>query len=159
MQTSEIYEKLKGKFGEAIVEMIQPEKGDPFITVAPEKIVEISLFLRDDEETLFDYMVILSGMDYGDEKLGVVYHLYSIKRGHYLAVKAILDRENPEIPTVEKVWKSANWHEREAYDMFGIKFTGHPNLIRILSPYDWEGYPLRKDYKTPEEYHGIKVPY
>ena len=68
-------------------------------------------------------------------------------------------RENPEVESVESVWKCADWHEREAYDMYGFKFLNHPDLIRILMPYDWEGYPLRKDYKNPEFYQGMKVPY
>ncbi|HOM05330.1 MAG TPA: NADH-quinone oxidoreductase subunit C, partial [Candidatus Kapabacteria bacterium] len=105
----------------------------------------------------FDYLVNLSGVDEKD-KFIVVYHLFSLQHKHRIALKVYLDRENPHVPTVERVWRSANWHEREAYDMFGIVFDGHSDLRRILCPYDWEGHPLRKDYKTPDYYKGIKVP-
>jgi len=107
---------------------------------------------------MFDYLVNLTGMDYGKE-LGVLYQLYSMSHQHRFVIKIQLSRENPELPTVEQVWKTANWHEREAFDMFGIVFLGHPYLVRILTPVDWEGFPLRKDYQTQEYYHGIKVPY
>lgn len=159
MTAEEIFEKLKEKFGEEDIKELTAEgTSDPFITVNPQKIRSICLFLRDDEDLLFDYMILLSGMDYG-ENFGVVYHLFSMKYKHIVVIKVFLDKEEPILPTVERVWKTANWHEREAWDMYGIKFEGHPNLIRILTPYDWEGHPLRKDYKVQEEYHGIRVPY
>lgn len=158
MTQQEIYDILKEKFGDEIIEFNHEPPSDPFIVANRSKIDEICLFLRDEESLNFDYLVILSGMDY-IEKLGVVYHLYSIKHKHRLTIKVFLSKEDPHIPTVEKVWRSADWHEREAWDMYGIIFDGHHNLIRILCPYDWEGFPLRKDYKTPDDYHGIKVPY
>jgi NADH-quinone oxidoreductase subunit C len=76
-----------------------------------------------------------------------------------LHLRVVLDREKPEVPSLSGIWKTADWHEREAYDFFGIQFTGHPNLTRILLPADWEGHPLRKDYVEQERYHGIKVKY
>ncbi len=158
MTQQEIYNILKEKFGDEIIEFSHELPSDPYIVANRSKIDEICLFLRDEENLNFDYLVILSGMDY-IEKLGVVYHLYSIKHKHRLTIKVFLSKDDPHIPTVEKIWRSADWHEREAWDMYGIIFDGHHNLIRILCPYDWEGFPLRKDYKTPEEYHGIKVPY
>jgi NADH-quinone oxidoreductase subunit C len=158
MNAQEISDRLKEKFGDNIIELVTEPPSDPYIIIKPDNLVELALFLRDDEEMLFDYLNNLSGIDYVDN-LCVVYHLYSIKLKHRLVLKIKLDKENAVVPSVERVWKTANWHEREAWDMFGIKFEGHPNLIRILSPYDWEGHPLRKDYVTPEFYHGIKVPY
>lgn len=158
MEAKEIFEKLQLKFGEAVIELAGEAPSDQWIKVDPSRIFDICLFLRDDDGLLFDYMVILSGMDYKDS-LGVVYHLYSFSHKHRIVLKAVLDRESPSLPSVEKVWKSANWHEREAWDMYGIVFENHPNLIRILTPYDWEDFPLRKDYKTPEFYHDIKIPY
>ncbi|HEX3072861.1 MAG TPA: NADH-quinone oxidoreductase subunit C, partial [Ignavibacteriales bacterium] len=92
--------------------------------------------------------------------LSVYYHLYSIKHNHKVTLKVYTERENPEIETVSFVWRTADWHEREAYDMLGIKFLHHPDLRRILLPDDWEaGSPLRKDFKVPEFYNGMKVPY
>ena len=158
LEAKDIFKRLKVEFGESVIELKEEQGSDAVITVDSKKILDISLSLRDNEDFLFDYLMSLSGMDYKTE-LGVVYDLYSTKKNHKIGIKAIIDRENPALLSVEGVWKSANWHEREAYDMFGIKFEGHPNLIRILCPYDWEGYPLRKDYKTPEYYHGFKVPY
>lgn len=158
MLPQEIYDNLKEEFGDSIIGLVSEPPSDDFINVEPESIVDICLYLRDGEGMKFDYLACLSGMDYKDS-FGVVYHLYSIEFNHRIALKVKLDKENPKIASVENVWKTADWHEREAYDMYGIIFDGHHNLIRILCPYDWEGYPLRKDYKTPEIYHGIKVPY
>lgn len=158
MTAKEIYEKLKEEFTDSIKEFVEEETVDPFIVVDAAKIVHVCVHLRDEAGLKFDYLVNLSGMDY-KENLGVVYHLYSVELKHRLVLKVLVDRESPVVPTVERVWRTADWHEREAWDMFGIQFEGHHNLIRILSPYDWEGHPLRKDYKTPEEYHGIRVPY
>lgn len=156
MECNQIFESLKAEFSEDILSITEEGNSEPFITVNPANIVDIMLFLRDEEEMLFDYLSCLSAVDNKDNFL-VVYNLYSIKHKHRLTVKAELPRENPTIASVEKVWLSADWHERESWDLMGINFEGHHNLIRILNPYDWEGYPLRKDYVTPEYYHGIKV--
>jgi NADH-quinone oxidoreductase subunit C len=93
----------------------------------------------------------------------VVYHLYSMQHKHSLVLKVILPRwkgdqpgELPEVPSVASLWSTADWHEREVYDLSGVYFTGHPNLRRILCPEDWVGHPLRKDYEMPLEYHGIR---
>jgi NADH-quinone oxidoreductase subunit C len=91
--------------------------------------------------------------------LGVVYHCYSMTKRHKICLKVDVPVAAPEIPSVASIWPTANWHEREAYDMFGVVFTGHPDLRRILCPEDWDGFPLRKDFKVPEFYQGMKVPY
>lgn len=160
MEAKDIFEKLKEEFGDNIKEFVHEENSDPYIEADPAEIVDICLFLRDEDDLLFDYPVNLSGMDYTKQKsLGVVYHLYSIKFNHRLVLKVTLDKNDPVIHTTENVWKGMNWHERECYDLFGIIFKGHSDPRRILCPDDWEGHPLRKDYKEPETYKGIKVPY
>ncbi|MFO1095596.1 MAG: NADH-quinone oxidoreductase subunit C [Planctomycetaceae bacterium] len=95
--------------------------------------------------------------------LEVVYQLFSVSHKHRITIKARLPRwagdtpgDLPEIDTVSHVWAIADWHEREAYDLLGVRFVGHPNLVRILCPDDWEGHPLRKDYEFPLEYHGVR---
>ncbi|MFP4528431.1 MAG: NADH-quinone oxidoreductase subunit C [Candidatus Kapaibacterium sp.] len=158
MTAQEIFEKLNQEVPDAKAELVEEENYEPYINIAAEKVDDVCFLMRDDDDLNFDYLMCLSGMDYGDD-LGVVYHLYSIAKKHKIVLKTTVKRDDPKLPTVETIWKAADWHEREAYDMFGLIFEGHHNLIRILCPYDWEGYPLRKDYKEPEEYHGIKVPY
>jgi NADH-quinone oxidoreductase subunit C len=155
----EILQLLQDKFPGTIV---KSETGviDPYAVVEPGTIAEICLFLRDDPDLAFDSLMCLSGVDYkglkGEpERLEVVYHVFSMKHRHTFVLKLVLPRENPSAPSVEKVWAIANWHEREAYDMFGIRFEGHSDLRRILCPDDWEGYPLRKDYEQPETYRGM----
>lgn len=126
--------------------------------------------MRDDPAWYFDYMECLSGVDEGSgsNRIGVVYHLMSITRGHRIVLKCFVDRSRPSsassgslpsLPSVASVWNAANWHEREAYDLIGIWFEGHPDLRRILMPADWEGHPLRKDYMNPEIYHDIQTAY
>jgi NADH-quinone oxidoreductase subunit C len=176
MKTAEeIFSLLKEKFGESIIEHKTDKPVEPFILVHPLEVDKICLFLRHENDLLFDSLMNLSGVDDAnseklkDEKgletikggtLSVYYHLESTKLKHKLTLKVSTSRENPEVATVTDSWKSADWHEREAYDMYGINFLNHPDLRRILMPYDWEfGYPLRKDYKNPEFYQGMKVPY
>lgn len=158
MTAQEINEILKAQFGDAVLDGKLENVPDPFVKVQPERILEIAAFVRSDERLQFDYLMCLSGVDYKG-KLGVTYHLYSMVHRHKFVLKAEVPTETPNIPSVESVWKTADWHEREAFDLYGINFTGHPDLRRILLPYDWEGYPLRKDYQTPEYYNGMKVPY
>ena len=158
MTAQEIHDLLKKQFPEAVLEAELENVADPFIKIQPETIKEISEFAKDNEQLQFDYLMCLSGVDYKG-KLGVVYHLYSMTHRHKIVLKVEVPTENPNIPSVESVWKSANWHEREAFDLFGLNFAGHPDQRRILLPDDWEGHPLRKDYQTPEFYNGMKVPY
>jgi NADH-quinone oxidoreductase subunit C len=134
------------------------------LIIKPEAIADVCLELRDNDKTWFDFLASLSGVDYGVEEniFGVVYHLASMpyKTSLTLKVRKYHDRsreELPSFPTVSEVWKTADWHEREAYDLVGIRFENHPDLRRILLPDDWEGFPLRKDYKAQEYYNGIKV--
>lgn len=158
MSAQEIFDILKAQFGEAILEAKLENVLDPFIKIQPEKIKELAEFTKIDERLKFDYLSCLSGVDYKG-KLGVVYHLYSMTHRHKIVLKVEVITDAPNVPSVESVWKTADWHEREAYDLLGIIFTGHPDLRRILLPDDWEGHPLRKDYQTPEFYNGMKVPY
>ena len=159
MIPQEISDVLKATFGDAVLESRIDGVLDPFVKVAPGPVKDVALFLRDNEQMLFDVLMCLSGVDYTGGRLGVVYHLHSMKRNHKLVVKTEVTVDDPHVASVESVWKTANWHEREAFDLYGIVFDGHPDLRRILMPYDWQGHPLRKDYKVPEFYNGIKVPY
>ncbi|MBI1806646.1 MAG: NADH-quinone oxidoreductase subunit C [Ignavibacteria bacterium] len=159
MTSQEISEKLKAQFGDAILEVKIDGVLDPYVKVSPLSVKSVGLFLRDNPDIQFDYLMCLSGVDNGKDILGVVYHLYSMTKRHKITIKVDVPKAQAEVPSVQSVWASANWHEREAYDMVGIVFTGHPDLRRILLPDDYPGYPLRKDFKVPEFYQGMKVPY
>jgi NADH-quinone oxidoreductase subunit C len=158
--------RIKSKKADAI---------DPFIVIEPADLPDIGRFLRDDPRLRFEFLNCISGVDYlePDAKkapkagfephLEVVYHLSSFTHRHRLVVKLLLPRwqENkigalPHVPSVTSLWKTANWHEREVYDLSGVWFDGHPDLTRILTSDDWVGHPLRKDYEFPLEYHGIR---
>jgi NADH-quinone oxidoreductase subunit C len=160
MTPQEIIERLKARFtGGEILEAKAEGIPEPYVKLAPASVADAARFLRDDQDCAMDYLMCLSGMDYGKGTLGVVYHCSSVAKKHRIALKVEVPKDKPEVPSVTPVWPAANWHEREAYDLIGIVFNGHPDLRRILMPYDWEGHPLRKDYKVPEFYHGLKVPY
>ncbi|ANQ50730.1 NADH-quinone oxidoreductase subunit C [Flammeovirga sp. MY04] len=124
-------------------------------------IEKVCRFLKSDNRLMFDNLSCLTGIDNGPKAntMEVVYNLYSITKSFRLTLKVMLYRETPVLPSVTSVWKAANWHEREAYDLVGMTFENHPDLRRILSPDDWEGHPLQKDYKEQEKYHGITVKY
>ena len=116
------------------------------ITVKPEHLHQLMSQLKSNEETSFDYLFCLTGMDWGKE-LGVIYHLESTTHRHIIVVKVQTeDRENPTLDSVCDIWKTADFHEREVFDFFGIKFNNHPNLKRLFLTDEWEGFPLRKDY-------------
>jgi len=116
----------------------------------------IAEFVHGDEHLTLDWLANHSGIDYvADGKMCCVYDLWSFEHRHAIAIKVYTPRENPSIPSVADLWPAADWHEREAFDLLGIDFPGHPDLRRILCTEDWEGFPLRKDYQFPREYHGI----
>jgi len=129
--------------------------------IQKDHIVDVCNLLHTNEKTYFDSLSCLSGLDNGPEKntMEVIYNLYSIPYDLHLMLKTELDRKNPLIDSVTEIWRTADWHEREAYDLLGIQFKGHPDLRRILLPDDWEGHPLRKDYVEQEKYHDVKVKY
>ena len=156
MEAQAIFDTLQGKFGDAVVELQGEGFSPAFVVVAPAAVREYRAFLKDDPNLSFDVLMCLSGVDY-KEKFAVAYHLHSMKHRHAIGMKVFLPREAPSLPTVDDVWPAANFQEREAYDLFGIAFEGSKDLRRILLPEDWEGHPLRKDYKYPDFYHGIKV--
>ncbi len=154
--TEEIFEILTQQFGEDHIIHGSGEVGEQFITISATKLADAAKFLRDDDRTGLDVLMCLSGVHYQkDEEFGVTYHTYSTENKHKLTFKVRVPEAEPFVPSLESVWKTADWHEREAYDMFGIIFDNHPNHTRILCPEDWEGYPLRKDYVQQEFYHGI----
>ncbi|HCT30736.1 MAG TPA: NADH-quinone oxidoreductase chain 5 [Bacteroidales bacterium] len=123
------------------------EEGKQYInvSVAPQKWYNLAKGLKESKELAFDYLFNLTGVDYGDT-LGVVYHLESTTYHHVVVIKVATDRQNPQIPTICDIWKTAEFHEREAFDFLGINFTNHPDLRRIFLDEEWSGYPLRKDY-------------
>lgn len=159
MTPEAIFQKLQKKFGEETVFDLHTDTSkdkDPWFQVAPWEIEHVSEFLRDDKDLAFDYLECITGVDYPDDKqIRVVYHVYSYTKKHRVVIKVLLDREDPAMPTLVNVWSTANWQERECFDLLGVLFEGHPDLRRLLLPDDWEGHPLRKDYEEKEEYHGI----
>ena len=155
MDALAIYERLKERFADKVVE-ISDRKPDPFAVIDPAAIVEIGRFLYDDPDTAMDCLNNETGVDYKD-RIEVVYHLFSYRHRHGCVLKVRLPRENPSVPTVEEIWRSANWMEREIFDLVGVTFEGHCDLRRILMPEDWPGHPLRKDFVEPVEYHGIST--
>ncbi|SMO67160.1 NADH-quinone oxidoreductase subunit C [Melghirimyces algeriensis] len=144
---------LTEKIGDGVVEeayINRPDHHRPTIAVSNTKWPEVSRLLLEEESLAFEYLENLSGVDY-EEHMEVLYHFVSLKHGHTLCIKVKTDREDPRIPSVTDVWPAANWHEREVYDLLGIRFQGHPELKRILMPEDWVGHPLRKDYKPYDQ--------
>ena len=155
MTPQAIAQQLVHQFPAAGLEAMLGDK-HPRVHVNAEHWSAIAQYLRNDAQLDFDWLANLSGVDYAaDQKLAVVYDFWSFTERHRFAAKVFVDRDHPIIPSVHELWPAANWHEREAFDLLGIEFTGHPDLRRILCADDWVGFPLRKDYQFPREYHGI----
>jgi NADH-quinone oxidoreductase subunit C len=174
MTAADIIAVLEERFGSRIKSK-SAEAIDPFVVVDPADLLDVCRLLKNDARLQFDLLNCISGVDYLEPdpkkvaKAGfephteVVYHLSSFAKTHRFVIKLNLPRwkddkpgQLPEVPSVAHLWRTADWHEREVYDLSGVFFTGHPNLTRILLSDDWEGYPLRKDYVFPLEYHGIR---
>lgn len=158
----EILELLQKKFKE--IEFGFEDAMQSQIIIPKENIFVVCYYLLNNNKLYFDFLNCISGVDNGVEvgTFDILYHISSVPFEHSVVLKCSLNREineNFNIDSVSGVWKSADWHEREIFDFFGLKFSNHPDLRRILMPADWKGYPLRKDYEEQAEYHGIKVKY
>lgn len=131
--------------------------GDAYVIIDPQRVVEFLRVCRDDPRLRFEILMDLSAVDpkAGEPDLWYVVQLLSVERRQRLAIKAFLPKSAARMPTVSAVYRTAQWHERECAEMYGITFVGHPDPRNILLPDDWVGFPLRKDYEFPKEYHGI----
>ena len=134
------------------------ESGNVFLVKDIPSWFDIATFLKNSKELQFDYLMCITAYDLGDSKnFGLAYNFHSTKLNHSIELR-IEFSDGTEVKSIESLWKAADWHEREAFDMMGVTIVDHPDMKRILLPHDWEGYPLRKDYKTPDYYNGMPVP-
>lgn len=142
-----VVEALLERFGDGVEGEGEDRAGTPIVRVVADALLDVMTWLRDDGTTGFDFLSSLTAVDWPERspRFDVVYNLYSIDGGHRLTVKVGCP-EGQGVPSVTDLWRTADWHEREAYDLYGVEFLGHPGLERIFLPEDWEGYPLRKDY-------------
>jgi NADH-quinone oxidoreductase subunit C len=154
MKPEEIRDRLTEIIGESPEYYAGPI--DPAIVVPPAKWYGAALALRDLPELRFDFLRSLCGVDRPEAGvIEIVAHLFSYTHRHAIVVKTRIDRKAAELATVSDIWPAANWHERETFDLFGVRFAGHPDLRRLLLPEDWTGHPLLKDYQEPGDYQGI----
>ena len=137
---------------------ITNENIDDFLLVDPNLWYDLAVLLKTESSFLFNSLQCQTGFDIGKNTLEARYNLHSMTKNHYIEIRIQVPVEKPQIPSVETIWRIADWFERETYDMFGIEFLKHRDLRRILLPEDWEGWPLRKDYEVQETYHGIVIP-
>ena len=163
-------EKIRSAHPDAVVAS-EVTGQHPWIRVTAESLRDVSRLLKDDDELAMDCCHLVSGVDWPkDDELEAVYHLCSYKRrpdkayqqravknDPWLCIKVRVPRDAPDVPTVMDIWTAADWHERETFDLMGIRFTGRKELQRILLPEDWPGHPLRKDWEFPADYHGIPI--
>jgi NADH-quinone oxidoreductase subunit C len=162
----EVYDALEEAFPglRDAIERVIVDRGELTLHIKPERIAEVCQAMRDDEALRFELCTSVSGVDYlgsDDRRLHVVYHLTSMTYRRRIRLECAVSVEDPHLPSVTSVYPTADWQERETYDMFGVIFDGHPNLTRILMPDDWEGFPQRKDYPlggVPVEYKGAEIP-
>ena len=146
MDNATVLESLTTAFSSAIIDSTE-FRGELKVVVQPDAIVDVARFLRDNEDLRYNFLENLCAVDYlgREPRFEVVYHLLSHSYRHRVCLKVQVPEEDPTVPSLTRLWQTANWQEREAFDMFGIIFTDHPSLQRILMPDDWEGHPLRKD--------------
>jgi NADH-quinone oxidoreductase subunit C len=144
---SQILRRLLDAHGDAVLST-HARLGDATAVVREFYLLEVMRFLRDDRDLAFDMLSDVCAVDYLPRvpRFEVVYHLYSVAKNHRLRIKVLADGRDPRVPSVTPLWPSANWMEREVFDLYGIGFDGHPDLRRILLYDEFEGHPLRKDY-------------
>ena len=154
MEFEQIFAKLNSRWPDQLTPSVTAS-GDKHIIVPVTRLAEVVAFLKTDEALTCNFLRLITAVDTGSE-FYCLYHLSSYQLNHNVILYVLLDRQEPCAPSLTHLYPTANWLERECYDMMGIHFSGHPELRRILLPHDWVGHPLRKDYQQPESYHGIK---
>lgn len=168
MEFQAIVDRLKAQNAPGLLDTDEPRpankkekdpgrSGRPFVIIDPAEMVNFLLVCRDDERLGFELLVDITASDPGadEENLWILVELLSVKHRHRLAIKAVLPKESLSLPSATAVYRAAQWHERECWEMYGVTFEDHPDPRNILLPDDWVGYPMRKDYEFPTEYHGI----
>ena len=157
MINEQVAQKLETQFPGAVI--VPEDQVDDCIILVADRWQDVAKFLRDDPELKFDSLQCITGVDLGGENpMDVRYNLHSMSLLHKIEIRISVTKDNPTVPSIEKIWRIGDLFEREVYDMYGIRFEGHRDLRRMLLPVDWEGWPLRKDYETPQTYHGMVVP-
>ncbi len=152
--------KVLEQFGDLIIEA-SVERDQPTLVVDGDNVRAVARFLRDEPDLAFVRLVDICGADFLDveaklnrrARFEVVYHLHSFALKRWARIRVPVDEDDPVVPTLTVLWPGANWYEREAFDLFGIQFSDHPDLTRILMPDDWVDHPLRKDFQPPREPH------
>jgi NADH-quinone oxidoreductase subunit C len=145
LSAAEITERLRARFGQDLAEAGDAH-GQATVRISPERYRDLALTLRDDADFACDFFDFTSAVDRGDEGFDVITQLWSTTRRHGVRVKVACQRDDPSCPSLVEVYPGANWHERETWELFGIRFDGHPQLVKLLLPEPFEGYPLRKDF-------------
>ena len=152
MDLNEIFDMIR------TIEGCELDSDSKFVSVSLPSLLTVAKVFKNDKALDFDFLMCITALDDGDSKnFTIAYNFHSNKNNHSVEIQVSVS-DGEEIPSLSNIWKTADWHEREAYDMMGINFSGHPELKRILLPEDWEGFPLRKDYKVADYYHGVPIP-
>ncbi|QMU30725.1 NADH-quinone oxidoreductase subunit C [Adhaeribacter radiodurans] len=164
MSFDEIKNIITGIFGDDVIVRENRQELMPYLVIQTDQIADVCAELHANEQLYFDVLACQTGIDNGPDAgtMEVAYNLYSIPYNHHICLKVMVPRNAggellPTVQTVSHIWRTADWHEREIFDLVGIQFSGHPDMRRILCAADWEGHPLRKDYEAQEYYHGIRV--
>lgn len=154
-----VSDRLQREFGDAITG-VSDEHGDLTVWVVRDRAHDVLEFCKHDDKLAFNFCMDVTAVDYlaldGDPRFAVVYHLYSLETGKRVRIKVGVPEDDPVVDTAVDVWKAADWFEREAYDMFGIRFEGHPNMKRILCHADFQGHPMRKDYPADLRWRSLR---
>jgi NADH-quinone oxidoreductase subunit C len=145
LPATEIARRLQARFGQDVLEA-SDALDQATVRVTPERYREVIQTLRDDEEFACDFLDFVGGVDLGEDGFDLVVQLYSTSRRHQVRIKVATGREDPQAPSISDLYPGANWHERETWELFGIGFEGHPQLVKLLLPEQFEGHPLRKDF-------------
>ncbi len=158
MHFDEIVARLRERFGDLVGEADEPDPARPSLLpgvfVRADSVTDVCRFLHDEPAMAFEHLSCITGTDFKDS-IHLAYVMTSYVHRQVIALKVKLDRDDPSIRTVEEIWATANWNEREIYDLLGVYFEGHSDLRRLLMPDDWVGHPLRKDYQEQPDYHEI----